>query len=409
MDTRFLRTIEEEVVLNLKGMIILGLFLALLIPQSSRAQSKDWTVMVFMNADNNLSSYGVEDLEEATEAGSSEHANIVFQVDLAHGEPCRRYYIEQGEALLLEDLGEIDMGQMSSVIDFVQMCKEDYPAEKYLLIMWNHGSGWRRTRNNPDIRGISFDEESGNYINTLELAEGMREIKTILGKKLDILAFDACLMQMVEVAWAVKDTADLMIASEQTEPVGGYYYKDAFEILGRESSPSAKEFADHIVREYCKAYNDGAQGDKSTTQSWVDLRKIAPLKSAIDDLSQKAFGKYSDELFNIQFKVSKFYYPENKDLIHFMKLIQEFVPDEEIKEAAASVENAADDFVGLAMTSKGSGMLAPDYSETYGTAIYFPSRDYSFKEQYLKLGFSKASKWDEFMREYHRIMEENQQ
>ena len=385
----------------------LVLALCLLLPAVSQGALKEWTVMVFMNADNNLSEFGTEDMQEAVQTGSSSEHNVIFQLDLAEEEPCCRYFIEKGEAKLLADMGEVDMGDMATVIDFVSFCHENYPAKKYLLILWNHGSGWRKSLNDKELRGISYDDQSGNHISTKELAVGLREVKQLLGKKLDILAFDACLMQMVEVAWAVRESASLMIASEETEPVGGYHYESALQVFHENPKASAADVANHFVRAYYEAHNGGAQGQISTTQSWVDLGKVEQLKAALDIFAQKALGKCTDEFFNIQFHLTKFYYPENKDLHHFMKLVQDKVPNPEIKTAAALVQSAVEDYVGLALNSKGAGLFDPDYKNAFGAAIYFPSRKHGFKEKYLELDFAQDGSWDEFMVEYLRILEES--
>ena len=169
---------------------------------------------------------------------------------------------------------------------------------------------------------------------------------------------------------------------------------------------SAHAFADHIVTSYQIAYSGGNQGHFSTTQAWVHLDRIDKLMEALNRFAVLATGKYTAELFDIQFRVQKFYFPDNKDLAHFMQLIQARIPDHDIQNAAAEVEQAAHDFVGLSLTTKGQGMFDPDYHNAFGTAVYFTSRGQSFKASYLDLDFAKNSQWVDFMRTYHRLLEE---
>src|SRR3989339_1466776 len=111
----------------------------------------------------------------------------------------------------------VDMGDYKRVVDFVAWAKTNYPAKRYMLIIWNHGSGWMDPKGSP--KGISFDDETGNYIRTPQIGLILKE-----AGKVDILAFDACLMQMAEVAYEVKDNAQVIVGSEETVPGLGYPY-----------------------------------------------------------------------------------------------------------------------------------------------------------------------------------------
>ncbi|NLH39889.1 MAG: hypothetical protein GX445_07500, partial [Elusimicrobia bacterium] len=167
----------------------------------SKAQ-KEWTVMVYLNAKNNLEPFGISDMNEMEMVGSNDNLNIVVQFgrikgyDTTNGDwkTTRRYYVTKDtdtktiNSQMVADLGKVDMGDYKSLIDFGKWVKQNYPAKKYLLVVWNHGSGWEKSMGLPITKGISYDDETGNHINTPQLGMALKEIG-----KIDILNFDACL------------------------------------------------------------------------------------------------------------------------------------------------------------------------------------------------------------------------
>lgn len=188
--------------------------------QSLSAAEKDWTWMVFINADNNLDEFGVLDQEEMSKVGTNDWLNIVTLIDRYDG-PASYNLIEKNKITLLRDLGEVDMGDWHQLVSFVKETTERFPAKHYSLVIWNHGSGWKK-KTGAAIKGISYDDHSNNHITTAQLGEAMGEIKGLLGRNLDLLCMDACLMQMMEVAWVLRHSCDYIVASEETVPGDGF-------------------------------------------------------------------------------------------------------------------------------------------------------------------------------------------
>lgn len=203
-----------------------------------QAVIKDWTVMVFINADNNLDYFGEKDQNEMAEVGSNDWLNIITLLD-RQNKPAKMNFVKKGTIETIKDMGEVDMGDYKVLVQFVKDTVAAYPAKKYALIIWNHGSGWKDPSASGEMqslfRGLSYDDQSGNHMTTAELGKAAKEIKGILGKNLDIWGMDACLMQMVEVAYALKDNCGYVVASEETEPGDGYPYTDILKT--REYSP----------------------------------------------------------------------------------------------------------------------------------------------------------------------------
>ena len=139
-------------------MIRINYFLisCILIAMTSLAQqSSEWTVMVYLNADNNLESFGIKDFIEMSRVSKSKEINILVQMDrtpegtTVYGDwtETLRFKIEPGleptKRNALQNMGELNMGDPKILIDFVSWSMTNYPAKKYLLIFWDHGDGWR--------------------------------------------------------------------------------------------------------------------------------------------------------------------------------------------------------------------------------------------------------------------------
>lgn len=116
---------------------------------------KPWTVMVYMAGDNNLDPEGFQDLKEMKKVGSTDKLNIVAQFDRAAGHVARRYYLRHGGIVTgdaVASLGAVNTGDPKCLSDFIQWGVKNYPADHYLLVLWNHGQGWDETNIYADER-----------------------------------------------------------------------------------------------------------------------------------------------------------------------------------------------------------------------------------------------------------------
>jgi hypothetical protein len=197
------------------------------IAQQSQKTAK-WTIMVHVAADNNLEVAGLMDVNEMEAVGSSPDVNILVQMDRSadyvtyDGDwtDTRRFYIQQDDdpqvinSPVVQDLGETDTGSPQSVSDFAIWGITNYPAEKYMLIMWDHGGAWISQ---------SSDEDSGNDISLPEFVSALENIKTATGiDKFEAIGFDMCLMAQLEVMDSIAPYARYGIGSEENEPGAGW-------------------------------------------------------------------------------------------------------------------------------------------------------------------------------------------
>ncbi len=115
----------------------------------AKATEKQWTIMVYLAGDNNLDSAGVTDLKEMKQIGSTEQVNVIAQFDRWGGtQATKRYYLRKGGVLAKDEvasLGETNMGDPNVLKDFLLWGVKNYPAQRYLAVLWNHGAGWDDT------------------------------------------------------------------------------------------------------------------------------------------------------------------------------------------------------------------------------------------------------------------------
>ena len=119
------------------------------------AQESEWTIMVFLNADNNLESFGIKDFEEMARVPKNDKVNILVQMDRSpnytsiygNWDETLRFKMEPGlkpqRNKAVKSLGEVNMGDPAALRDFIDWSISNYPAKKYALIIWDHGDGWR--------------------------------------------------------------------------------------------------------------------------------------------------------------------------------------------------------------------------------------------------------------------------
>ena len=126
-----------------------------------------WTFMVYLDGDNNLSTAGDKDLSEMRAVGSTSDVNVVVEFDNAGNRGTNRYHVQRdGLDEHVVSMGETDSGSPEVLLDFIAWVAEEYPADRYALILWNHGGGWEPS----EIDRIAREVGSRDY-NAREASE----------------------------------------------------------------------------------------------------------------------------------------------------------------------------------------------------------------------------------------------
>lgn len=352
--------------------------------QTGRAK---WTFMVFMNGDNNLEYYADLDLNEMKSVNSTNDLNIIVQLDRFSMSGAWRYrvlhkYLQE----VWSTTSELDFGSPNTLRDFVIWTINNYPADRYALIIWDHGAGWRRKT--LGLRGISYDETSGTIMTMAQLKSALSQV----GRKIDLLGMDACLMAMMEVAYQVKDYADYLVGSEESEPAYGWPYDTILTELVSNPNMGPSTLASIIVNKYSVYYSSS----RKVTQSAIDLSKIVDLKNACDSLALTLKNNMNTYKTQIQQAVSNtqaYGDLDFRDLYHFAQNIYNNISDTTIRNLATNVMNK----VSSAVISE---WHSSDLANSNGISIWLPPSSLYYNyyfSNYQPLDFAISTQWDEFL------------
>lgn len=218
-----------------------------------------WLVMLYQDADDEVLEHDIVfDANEAEHAGSSDRVTIVTQLDRYYGayqgdgdwSTTKRYYLAPDGDLNsirsqeISDLGETNMGDPASLINFATWAINTYPADRYVLIMSDHGAGWHGGWSDGD----NVDDE-GLLMRDIDVA--LRDIiqRTTI-EKFDIVVFDACLMAQLESLTMIQPHARIAVASEETVPSIGIAYSGFLTQLRNNPAMSPEDLARAMVDTY---------------------------------------------------------------------------------------------------------------------------------------------------------------
>ncbi len=391
-----------------RAVLVVGLAALGLGAACPAGRAATWTVMVYLDADNDLEGAGIDDVNEMEKAPSGTGINVVVQMDRIPGgdnsnggwTDTRRYLIthDSNPTLITSPrvggtLGELNMGDPQTLVNFAQWAITNYPADHYLLILWDHGSGWKKGTSARPCKGLAYDDTSGDYLTTAEMSSALQTVRTSLGHNLDIVACDACLMQMAEVAYQIRGSADYYVASEETIPWDGYPYDDWLTALASSPSMSAAELSTSLVNTYVASYNGGSQGTEYVTLSAVDLSKIGEVAGVVGDFGTalgNAMASYCQYIITYASAAQSYADLDYKDLYHLAQLMKDHVPDDGVIAAAGAVQSA----VTAAVIANGS--VGSTLADSHGLSIYYPY-PYPYMSGYSALSFAADTVWDEYI------------
>jgi hypothetical protein len=281
-------------------------------------------------------------------------------------------------------MGSVDMGDWKQLAEFGKWVKTNYPARRYMLVGWNHGSGWEMKGLQPEImKGISYDDETGNHINTVELAQAIREMGGV-----DIYASDACLMQMAEVVYELKDAATIVVGSEENEPGDGWgYHEFLSRVHSNQGNLTPEVMAAAAVQGYKAFYSPKGT---ATTQSAMRTANIVRYRQLLDQWAGLAMQEDKTIATGARSGAVGFGGAGSKDLNHFMELLFDKAQNTALHEKTVEVMDFYYDNVLVDNATTGA-----KFAKAYGLGVYIPG--WSYDSSYNELAWAKEGNWDEFM------------
>lgn len=408
-------------------------------------ENRKWTFMVYMAGDNGqirrqdnrplmapMEGAGLKDIREMQDVGSTDQVAILAQFDTLAENSTYRLYVGPGGRTEEQALPEQNMGDPNSLRDFVVWGMTAYPADRYAVVLWNHGTGWKeddiyafakqkqmrvaaeqgevrgavsrslddefgRSRigggfflksaaqvigvDDPDTRGICYDDGSMDFLDNAEMKRALAEAQAQAGARIDLLGMDACLMSMFEVAYQMKDQADYLVASQELEPLAGWPYDKVLGELVKNPDIATADLAKHIVKVYGESLLGGTRGVmQGITQAAIDLRAVTPVAAALKNLAAQlkrtleAGDPFIDSaFFRAGAGVLRFSDKDYADLGDYLAQLQRWYagPDQDVKDAierAVAVLRDADRTPVLASVAGGPSPI----ERATGLSIYLP-------------------------------------
>lgn len=380
---------------------------------------KSWTIMVYQAGDNDLEPYVIDELNEMERGIDTSLYNVVIEMDRIWGgdtsngnwETTRDYYIlpdTSGDrvirSLMLVDHGELNMGDPSTLSNFVCRYINQYPAQRYMVIIENHGNGWRHRGQSYDplFRGICDDITDFDWIGVSnhEYYDALKVIYDSLGHKVDILAHDACLMGMHEVAYEARNFAKYMVFSEMMGWADYMYpYTEVLNWLNLNPNATSEDLSTTIVTEYINQFPLIPIIEASTHSALIISSEYELLCQRVDEFAQALItaGGIS-QTYILQERLNTQEYPtdyqppiflnfHHVDLFHFAQRISNsiFLP-QYLRVAAESLLVSINDVI-VAEDHRSS--IAYGVEASHGIAIYYPRDPAQNNPDYANLYFAQ--------------------
>lgn len=406
-----------------------------------------WTFMVYLAGFNNLSTFALKDLDEMRAVGSTDDVRIVtFAKHQAAAGARRTIMMRDGVGEQPEELGDVDSGDPQTLLDFVRWAGEHAPADRYALVVWNHGSGWQpddmdalydsvrartgdtgvtgrelgmrstqqlaRSLFSPTVqrilelptardRGIASDDGTNHSMDTIELSRVLAEAASVLGGPLELLGMDACLMSNHEVAYEAAEHVRYVVASEDLEPGDGWPYTEILRRLVDDPKMDGAGLGAAVVEEYVRSYSGTSE---TVTQCAVDVARMGLLTGALEQLAgslRAVLGSREDRNAIVAAHAAAVRFDGDLvDLRSFCANLVDGGVDDAVRDDARALDAllepvgyvVAEDHLGAEVTGAG------------GVTVYFPDPFGRMSPFYADLRFAADTGWDDFLTEYHRAV-----
>jgi len=381
----------------------------------------DWTLMFYIDGDNNLDIDYVGVFNQLESAADNSNVNILVAWDRSDNGNSAYYEVQHDTNLDETDpaanytdnvnkwpKGELSMNDPTTLTSFIQWARTIYPAQYYALIISNHGTG---------LNGTARDDTSGSdWITVRELGEALAAATSNGADKIDLVFADSCLMAMLEDAYQIRNYADMYVASENLLwiPVPGSRNPYVDYVSSIDVSTSPRDLARAIVTHYSAWLDDRYPNRFGYTLSAVDLGQIDGVVTSVDNLAlalKSQIGTYSSGLAAARQATQKFD-SDNKglnsnyiinssdeyiDLYDFAQEVRTQISDITIQNSAQAVINAVNGYV-ITSTARPGNERYPypslNREKVHGVSIFFPKGD--FRRSFytgINLDFAAGSAW----------------
>jgi hypothetical protein len=383
-----------------------------------------WTIMIYGHADHNLSGSLVVDMQEMEAAGSGPDFNIVLQADFdatsernaAAGLPAdlakgvSRFLIQKDSdpnaitTVPVERLAELNLDDPAVLTQFITWAAQKYPADRYGLVMWNHGGQWQ---------GFGGDSQDGTLkdkgiLSTAQIRQAVSAAMQTAGiGKWEFIAFDTCLMGGAEVLTDFVPLTDVFIACPEIDYGDGWEYEATFNFLKANPAASALDFGRAEVKAWeAHHMQPGKDSDLAlAAHGLYDLTKYAAFEekfNAFSALLSQTATPQNLTLPRLRLDTTQYSLSGVKDIgkptdyIDLGELADRLVAD---PATDAALKAAATSLVASIDTMVVAKVRGTKKQQTHGLSAYYPVEGAKDNQAYLGLAISSkpGSAWSQFL------------
>jgi len=353
----------------------------------AKPEVNDWTLIIYLDGDNNLEYYANLELQEILLVDYGEDCTVIALIDGKGPDNSQVHIINEGHhyelppsTLNINYDNEVNMGSSTTLQEVVEFAFAEYPAKQYLLELWNHGYGWR---------GICRDEYDNDRLTLSEIRDVVAEACGNYHEKIDVLVYTACTMAELECVYGLGSYVDYFVGSQETILATGMPHEEIFGNIGHNSELNAIEVCHVIVDAYSSYYRNTHD---ATIAVW-QLSNIESLNGAVDRFAQVLIGKMATQSQNIKTALESSESFEGigyRDLYDFALNVQTNCPgDAEIERAAEAVLQN----ISKVVQCEWHGNY---HDNAHGISIYLPNVG-SYVFLYEDTQFAVNTHWDEWL------------
>jgi len=411
-----------------------------LLPSVLVAAPAKWTILVYGHADHSLTSAMRSDLLEMEEAGSNENFKIAVQLDINSADRRTKFWKfkynidpkkfrgvkrllitedskpSRFNSEIIESLPEEkNMDDPDVLSEFIQWGMTKYPAERYGLVLWNHGG---------QFVGYGGDSQEGSLnhpigMTTDQVKKAIQAALSAKGQdKMEFIAFDTCLMGGAEVLGDFNTLCDVFFACPELDYGDGWDYDKTLNYLKANPDVDISEFARKEV-DFWNAHHGVAMDMTHKVHAAYDMAKYESFSQRFKafSLQLKLYGQAGgDEVPKIRAEATHYSVAQRSqakspthfiDLGDFAKKITNAPVNADLKQASLNLVQAIDDMV----LAKATGSLRTHVS---ALSVAYPQNTENwvknYEELYDAINFTKGigADWRIFLGLYGAMSEADQ-
>ena len=183
------------------------------------------------------------------------------------------YRISGDDCQLLEATRRRSMGEADILSAFLEYGRKNYPADRYVLVLWGHGDG--------PTGGVCFDELFDDDSLMLDEIAAALEGASQAGQNIEALIFDACMMNCADLLFSLGECTDYIVASQESTLGSGGRYDLWLSALAQNPEMDALEICTRFAGDYVSTGSHGLFS-RTTTSSVLDCGASGALQAAVE-------------------------------------------------------------------------------------------------------------------------------